>query len=196
MSEISELTIHLDAGKVLRVTPDGKRVSAFDVISAAGHKSPREIWKRIAETYPDVVTGCDDFTFFGRGQKPTPTLDRRAFVRLTFVLPGKTGDLFRLHYLDIVLAWWDGRSPKSTDLHRQALASIDSLTYENALPMMKVLVEKAVAGSVGACRAYFAAVESLRRGALLTSLQTFHVDPRQGDLFTRKNGQAEETPKQ
>jgi hypothetical protein len=76
MSKKSTTTIipELDNAEIRR-TPDG-RASVYDLISVIGQqKSPREVWKRLSNNYPEVVTKCDSFRFSGRGQQNTPVTE-------------------------------------------------------------------------------------------------------------------------
>jgi hypothetical protein len=172
MSDINDLTLHLECG-TLRVTPDGKRVAAYDVIKATGAGNPKQVWADLGEKYPEVVRLADHFQFAGQGQRPTPTVDREGFILLTMVLPGEGGATFRLKYKDIVIAWLEGRlvgqiSPEVR--YRQVLLKADELLVENAPALLQVAFEKAKGGSLGALRAGLALIETLRRGSLLTSL--------------------------
>lgn len=169
---LHELTLSLDCG-TLRVTPDGKRVSAFDVITATGDKSARKTWERIGQDYPEVVAQCHDFTFSGQGQRPTPTVDREGFVLLTMVLPGKGGDLFRLKYKDIVIAYLDGRLI-SKDLPALCLLASQESSRVLSTQGPKALAAQLEKSALGDSQAAFAAValyDRLREAGLVASSQ-------------------------
>lgn len=75
-------------GKV-RFTPDG-RVSVYDAIGfVTGSKNPYSDWKRLQESYPEVLAKCEDFKFVGKGQRFTPVANLQVFTEILVLLPGK-----------------------------------------------------------------------------------------------------------
>ena len=64
--------------------------SIFDTIAnAVGKKSQREVWKRVSDKYPEVVTICDNYQFPGKGQRKTPVTDLVGLIEIVWVLPGE-----------------------------------------------------------------------------------------------------------
>ena len=73
---MSNLSLDFDSFGSIRRTEDGK-ISVYDLISVvSGQKSPREVWRRLTEQYPEVVTKCDNLKFKGAGQRNTPVTDK------------------------------------------------------------------------------------------------------------------------
>jgi hypothetical protein len=60
----------------IRVTDDG-RYSVYDVIGLCGKKNPRDFWKSICETFPDLAKTAipHKFASHGQGQRETPVVD-------------------------------------------------------------------------------------------------------------------------
>lgn len=95
MTKKFELNTIID-GTTIRRTQDG-RISVFDALKASGAASPRETWKRLSSTYPDIVTKCDNTRFPGRGgaAKATPVTDAEGWRAILTVLPGLIGKQYR-----------------------------------------------------------------------------------------------------
>ena len=91
----------------IRRTSDG-RASVIDLIMViGGHKSPREVWKRLMERNPEAVTKCDGFKFLGRGQQKTPVTDRKGWAYIIGLLPGVVGNKYREEAANLVLRYLD-----------------------------------------------------------------------------------------
>ena len=69
------------AEKTIRITPDGKRISAIDLVSLATDQDNSVISARtfrdICENHSEVRCITSHLKFPGRGQRDTPTLDGR-----------------------------------------------------------------------------------------------------------------------
>lgn len=79
----------------VRVTPDG-RVSVYDSIGyTTGNKNPHDIWKRMAEPYPEVLAKCENFQFPGKGQRETPVATLEVFLEILVLLPGRVAAMVR-----------------------------------------------------------------------------------------------------
>ena len=73
------------AEKTIRITPDGKRVSAIDLVSLASDQTKENAsftFNRLRDRYDEVCTNIADFKFPGRGQRETPTLDAEGVVKV------------------------------------------------------------------------------------------------------------------
>lgn len=69
----------------VRFTPDG-RVSVYDAIAfVTGSKNPYSDWKRLQESYPEVLAKCEDFKFPGKGQRLTPVANLQVFTESGFI---------------------------------------------------------------------------------------------------------------
>lgn len=95
-------------GAKIRKTEDG-RFSVYDLIRiAGGQKSPREVWKRLQSTYPEVVTKCDTFKFSGKGQNNTPVANLENCLYIMGLLPGECGKSYREKAANLVRRYIEG----------------------------------------------------------------------------------------
>lgn len=101
---MNDLMLQEAAG--IRRTMDG-RASVFDMLEAAGAKSPREVFRRLEREYPEVVTKCHNFRFKGQGQRMTPVADAAGWRRILTVLPGVLGKQYRATVNQMVDQFFD-----------------------------------------------------------------------------------------
>lgn len=87
-------TLSLPDAPAIRRTDDG-RISVFDALSVVGATSPRSMWQRLVEAYPEVVSFCDNLKFPGAGQRLTPVTDEAGWRRIVGLLPGMMGRRYR-----------------------------------------------------------------------------------------------------
>lgn len=106
----------------LRTTPETpRRVSVFDLITVmSSNKNPRSVYNDVCNTYPEVVGLADNYTFQGRGQRPTPVVDARGAVYLMHVLQGQKASLFRINCADIVVRYLGGDTTLVAGIQRNA----------------------------------------------------------------------------
>lgn len=91
----------------IRRTSDG-RCSVYDLLSVSGEqKSPRKVWQRLKEGYPEVVTKCHYFKFPGRGQRETPVTDKEGWLYILGLLPGVMGQKYRESAAKLVVQYLD-----------------------------------------------------------------------------------------
>lgn len=85
-------------GNAIRVN-DAGQFSTFDVMVAFGvaktSRNAPEVWKRITEQFPQVITICDHFQFPGKGQRKTPVADEEGIYQILMLCPGERGAEFR-----------------------------------------------------------------------------------------------------
>jgi hypothetical protein len=107
MSKNFDLMIpELDNAKIRR-TPDG-RCSVYDLIAVVGgQKDPFNVWKRLGERYPEVLTKCQNFKFSGRGQRETPVTDLKGWAYILGLLPGIMGHRYRESAASLVTRYLD-----------------------------------------------------------------------------------------
>lgn len=71
----------------IRRTEDG-RFSAFDIIRiAGGQKNPHQVWKRLCEEYPEVISSVTSHKFKGPGERSTPVADFDAAIYIMGKMP-------------------------------------------------------------------------------------------------------------
>ena len=95
--------------RIRQAIVDGKQIiSVYDIIRViGGQKNPKEVWKRLAEPFPEVVTKCDYFKFPGRGQRLTPVCDRQTALEIIGLLPGAVGKKYREDAAQLFLQFLD-----------------------------------------------------------------------------------------
>lgn len=91
----------------IRRTSDGQS-SVYDLIRVIGQqKDPYNVWKRLYEQYPEVLTKCQDFKFPGKRQRETPVTDRAGWAYIIGLLPGVMGHKYREAAANLVLRYLD-----------------------------------------------------------------------------------------
>jgi hypothetical protein len=100
----------------IRKTNDN-RFSVFDLIRVAGgQKNPREVWKRMQETYSEVLTKCDNFKFEGKGQRETPVATVENCFYILGLLPGACGKSYREAAANLVRRYLEGDAELGVEL--------------------------------------------------------------------------------
>lgn len=84
------------AGSQLRMTPDKKWVSVYDILRSMGYQNGGETteWKIIYEKHPDIT--WKKFKFSGRGQRETPVMNNSTTQKLIKLVYSKS----RIHTLE------------------------------------------------------------------------------------------------
>lgn len=82
--------------KKIRYDPETKMGSVLDVVQlVTGQRNGSQLFQRITEQYPDVISRCDDFKFPGQGQRPTPVAHVNTLVEIAWLCPGQNAKEFR-----------------------------------------------------------------------------------------------------
>ena len=149
-------------GHPIRTTNETpKRISVIDVLAAVGYGNPRDKWSEVANQFPEVVGKTDNLTFPGRGQRPTPVIDKQGILSLVMVLSGPKAAAFREWASSILVRYLDGDRSLAQEIHLRAdLDEADELPaispaeiFDEAAPgIMEVLADKALRGSTQAAR--------------------------------------------
>ncbi len=87
------------------------KVSVYDVIGAITGKNTDDAgktYRRLVEQHPEVRTSSPDFTFYGRGQRPTPIADAREITEVVMLLQGRGAAQFRKKSADVVVRFSGG----------------------------------------------------------------------------------------
>jgi hypothetical protein len=80
--------------------------SVLDAIQfVAQKKSHAMAWKRLTESYPDIVTNVIMSKPCGFRQKPTPMADKATIVEIISLLPGTVGGRTRRAAIDLLLKY-------------------------------------------------------------------------------------------
>ena len=89
MRQIPDLMLclqELNEGSVRRIretAEDPPRVAVYDVLQVVTGCSAHNcsnVFSRVSEAFPEVITNCSNFKFSGRGQRETPVADARTTV--------------------------------------------------------------------------------------------------------------------
>jgi hypothetical protein len=99
--------LQLPNNRKARVTSD-KRISVFDALQAAGVKGYHKVWSRFQESYPQVLTRCQNHVFPDGGNRSTPVTNREGLLEIFALLPGKPGDQTRHILIDRYTKYLDG----------------------------------------------------------------------------------------
>lgn len=95
--------------KEIRITPDKKWISVFDVIEVVGNqKNARKTWFDIQKSNSEVVASCNNFKFPGPGQRDTPIINAQGLVLLLNQIPGETARQFRSASAKILVRYLGG----------------------------------------------------------------------------------------
>jgi hypothetical protein len=95
-------------GAKIRKTEDG-RFSVFDLIRiAGGQKAPHKAWERLKESYPELLTKCQNFKFEGKGQRLTPVATLENSLYILGLLPGECGKSYREKAANLVRRYIEG----------------------------------------------------------------------------------------
>ena len=112
----------------IRYIPDPMRASVIDVIKLAtgqnNHLSAQS-YRRLCETYPEILTHTTDYKFPGQGQRKTPIAGVEGIVNVLQVLPGPKAAAFRKEQGELTVRFLGG----DEDLIRQ-IKHINETTTE------------------------------------------------------------------
>jgi hypothetical protein len=133
--------IHFDGfgdNSDIRVTPDGC-FSVFDVIKFCGKKNPRDTWKSLCASYPEVVGKTDNFKFDGQGQRETPVATRESILYIIGLLPGAIGRAYREQAAKVFIQYIDA-SPELAESVIDRATPQDLARIEKRLQSKKIRV--------------------------------------------------------
>lgn len=86
-----------------------RRVSVYDAISAiTSNANPHKTWHDVSGRFPEVLTGCENFQFPGKRQRPTPVTDAKGLVLIMNLLPGERAAKFRAKEADVIVRYLGG----------------------------------------------------------------------------------------
>ena len=83
-------------------------------------QNSRRVYDDVCNTYPELVRLVYNYTFQGRGQRPTPVVDARGAVYIMHVLQGRKASLFRINCADIVVRYLGGDTTLVAGIQRNA----------------------------------------------------------------------------
>jgi hypothetical protein len=100
----------------VRATSDG-RYSVYDLLRKAKVKGEREVFRRLTEANPELITICDAVKLgAGRAAKNTPVTDRAGWLQILALLPGAVGAAYRKESAELVIKVWDGDADLGAEL--------------------------------------------------------------------------------
>ena len=97
--------------RIRKTAEDPPRVAVYDVLQVVTGCSAHNcsnVFSRVSEAFPEVITNCSNFKFSGRGQRETPVADARTTVEIIMVLPGRAAARVRKAAADIMVRYLGG----------------------------------------------------------------------------------------
>ena len=97
--------------QIRKTAEDPPRVAVYDVlqvVTGCSAKDCTHIYARVSAGYPEVLVGCQNFKFSGRGQRETPVADARAIVDIIMVLPGRAAARVRKEAANVLVRYLGG----------------------------------------------------------------------------------------
>ena len=86
-------------------------MSVYDVLQVVTGSSASNacnVFSRVSEAFPEVLTNCSNFKFSGRGQRETPVAEARTIVEIIMVLPGRAAAQVRRAAASVVVRYLGG----------------------------------------------------------------------------------------
>jgi len=133
-----ESFLELDETSVRRIrktSEDPPRVSVLDVISnitGLTTNNCSNVWDRLRASFPEVATGCSNFTFKGRGQKKTVVAGARQICEIVMVMKGENAARYRKKACDVLVRYLGGDPALVEELAANRLAQ-ESLPSEHPM---------------------------------------------------------------
>ena len=110
MASLAELTDGT-VQQIRKTAEDPPRIAVYDVlqlVTGCSAQHSTQVYQRLAQNFPDVLTECVNFKFSGRGQRETPVTDARGIVDIIMVLPGKAAATVRRQAADVLVRYLGG----------------------------------------------------------------------------------------
>ena len=107
LQELNEGTVR----QIRKTAEDPPRVSVYDVLQVVTGSSASNacnVFSRVSEAFPEVLTNCSNFKFSGRGQRETPVAEARTIVEIIMVLPGRAAAQVRRAAASVVVRYLGG----------------------------------------------------------------------------------------
>ena len=107
LQELSDGTVR----RIRKTAEDPPRVAVYDVLQVVTGCSAHNcsnVFSRVSEAFPEVLTGCSNFKFSGRGQRETPVAEVRTIVEIIMVLPGRAASQVRKAAADVMVRYLGG----------------------------------------------------------------------------------------
>ena len=107
LQELNEGTVR----QIRKTAEDPPRVSVYDVLQVVTGSSASNacnVFSRVSEAFPEVLTNCSNFKFSGRGQRETPVAEARTIVEIIMVLPGRAAAQVRRAAASVMVRYLGG----------------------------------------------------------------------------------------
>ena len=104
LQELNEGTVR----RIRKTAEDPPRVAVYDVlqlITGCSAQNCSNVYSRVSEAFPEVLTNCSNFKFSGRGQRESPVADARTTVEIIMVLPGWAAARVRKAAADVMVGY-------------------------------------------------------------------------------------------
>jgi hypothetical protein len=133
------------AGKIVRITPNKRYVSAIDLIRAISeNKNPGDVWRKCRQQIENI--NIDDLTadssrldnsrpmissYHFPGERETPTLTAYGVIQLLWVIPGKKACAFRKYCGALVIRALGGDESLIREISINHKNSLDDTTHHS-----------------------------------------------------------------
>ena len=107
LQELNDGTVR----QIRKTAEDPPRVAVYDVlqlVTGCSATNCSNVFSRVSEAFPEVITNCSNFKFSGRGQRETPVADARTTVEIIMVLPGRAAARVRKAAADVMVRYLGG----------------------------------------------------------------------------------------
>ena len=101
-----------DSVQQIRKTAESPpRISVYDVLGAVtgyARDDRSQLFHRLCQQFPEVLTICQDFKFSGKGQRQTPVTDAEGITQIIMLLPGRAAAIARQSAANVVVRYLGG----------------------------------------------------------------------------------------
>jgi hypothetical protein len=133
----------------VRFTDDGKG-SVYDLLEHdAGYERDgvHTQFKRLCDRHPEVRTLCTDYKFLGKGQKKTPVVDVKGWLRIRLALKNETGIQTRRVAADVMVPAMEGDNQAM--MQRMMQQSLDTSRQIQVMAEANIQTQNMLQGMLG-----------------------------------------------
>ena len=107
LQELNDGTVR----QIRKTAEDPPRVAVYDVlqlVTGCSATNCSNVFCRVSEAFPEVLTNCSNFKFSGKGQRETPVAEARTIVEIIMVLPGRAAAQVRRAAAGVMVRYLGG----------------------------------------------------------------------------------------